>query len=129
MNPANVSLLHALVLIGVGLAGYFTSESPSLTAFIPVVFGAVILACNPGLRKNNKIIAHVAVGLTLVILLSLGMPLKGAISRGETAPIARVTLMLVVTMFSLVVFIRSFIALRKSRTTEAVSEPSTGSEG
>lgn len=122
MNPANISLLNAVVLIGVGLAGYFTSETPSNTAFIPVVIGALILACNPGVRKNNKAIAHVAVLLTLLILLGLAMPLKGAIGRGDTAAMGRVSIMLITTLFAMIVFIRSFVQARKAKAAGASTE-------
>lgn len=115
MTPGNVSLLNALVLIALGLIGYFTSENPSPTAFIPVVFGFILLACNPGVRKNNKAIAHVAVLATLLILLGLVMPLKGAVGRGDSAAIVRVCLMLATTVLAMVVFVRSFIAARKAK--------------
>ncbi|KAA5540970.1 hypothetical protein FYK55_18880 [Roseiconus nitratireducens] len=116
MTPANVSLLNALVLIVVGLAGYVTSETPSKTAFIPVVFGGILLILNPGVRKKNKTVAHVAVLATLLILLGLIMPLKGAIGRGDGAAIARVSLMLLTTLVAMVVFVRSFIQARREKT-------------
>lgn len=122
MNAANISLLNAVVLVAVGLAGYFLPEEPSKTAFIPVVFGVILLACNPGVRKNNKAIAHVAVLATLLILLGLVMPLKGAIGRADGAAIARVSIMILTTLFAMVIFIRSFIDARKSKN-QAVSEP------
>jgi hypothetical protein len=115
MTPANVSLINALVLVGVGLAGYVLPEDPSKTALIPVGFGVLILLFNPGLRKHNKVIAHLAVGATLLILLGLIMPLKGAIGREDGAAIARVSVMLLATLFALVVFIRSFIQGRKDQ--------------
>ncbi|MCO8121830.1 hypothetical protein NHH03_08790 [Stieleria sp. TO1_6] len=119
MNPANVSLLNAIVLIVLGLIGYFSSENPSPTAFIPVVFGVILLATNPGVRKHNKAIAHVAVLATLLILLGLAMPLKGAIGRGDGAAIGRVSVMLITTVLAMVVFIRSFIEARKAKTAVA----------
>ncbi|MEM0925849.1 MAG: hypothetical protein AAGJ83_07415, partial [Planctomycetota bacterium] len=61
MTAANVSLLNAVTLIAIGLFGYLASEDPSVTALILVVFGAMLLACNPGIRRKNKLIAHIAV--------------------------------------------------------------------
>lgn len=121
MSPANVSLLNAVVLIGVGLFGYFSSEDPSPTAFIPVVFGGILLACNPGVRSMNKVIAHVAVSATLLILIGLVMPLLGAVKREDSAAIIRVVVMLATTAFALAIFIRSFIATRKAREAESGS--------
>lgn len=118
MNAANLSLLNAILLIALGIAGFVTSESPSPTAFIPVVFGALIMACNPGVRRNNKLIAHIAVLLTLLILLGLAMPLKGALGREDSAAIGRVTIMLLSTLLALVFFIKSFIDVRRSNSAE-----------
>lgn len=115
MTPGNISLLNALILISVGAWGYFGSESPSPTALIPVGFGVVILLLNPGVRKHNKAIAHVAVLLTLLILLGLAMPMKGAIERGDNLAIGRVALMIISTIFAMVVFIKSFIDARRAK--------------
>ncbi|MEM6688415.1 MAG: hypothetical protein AAF664_03245 [Planctomycetota bacterium] len=118
MNAANLSLLNAILLIALGIAGFVTSDSPSKTAFIPVVAGALIMACNPGVRRNNKAIAHIAVLLTLVILLGLVMPLKGAFDREDSAAIGRVTIMLLSTLLALVFFIKSFIDVRRSKSAQ-----------
>lgn len=115
MNPASVSLINALLLIGLGLWGYFASNSPSPTAFIPVVAGVLLVVCNPGLRKQNKVIAHVAVVVTLIILLGLVMPFKGALGRGDMAAVARVGLMLVSSLVALVAFVQSFRAARAAK--------------
>ena len=48
---------------------HYDVQSP--TALIPVGFGVILLLCTIGLKKENKIIAHVAVLLTLVILVAL----------------------------------------------------------
>ena len=123
MNAANVSLLNAIVLVGVGIAGYFLSETPSKTAFIPVVFGVILFACNPGVRSNNKTVAHIAVLATLLILLGLAMPLMGAIKRSDSAAIGRVAIMLLTTVFAMVMFVRSFIEARKAKASSDDPEP------
>ena len=122
MNPGNISLLNALVLIVLGLCGYLLPEDPSKTALIPVAFGVILLACNPGVRKHNKAIAHVAVLVTLLILLGLAMPLMGAIKRSDGAAIGRVSVMLITTVLSMFVFVRSFIDARKAKQTQAADE-------
>tara|TARA_B110000444_G_C18717970_1_gene537007 strand:+ start:221 stop:580 length:360 start_codon:yes stop_codon:yes gene_type:complete len=109
------SLINSVALISLGLWGYLGSTSPSQTALIPVIFGIVIIAMNGGVKSENKIISHVVVTLTLLILLGLVMPLKGAIIRGDTLAVVRVSIMLVTTIFSLVSFIQSFIQARKDR--------------
>ena len=70
MNASKANLINSISLIGFGLWGYFEVTSP--TALIPVGFGLILLLCYNGVKNQNKIIAHVAVLLTLqVILLAL----------------------------------------------------------
>lgn len=115
MKAHVVSLIHAVALIGLGGYGYLSSDTPSVTALIPVVFGVLLLAMNNGVKKENKVIAHVAVLLTLLIIIGLIKPLTGAMGRGDSAAVARVATMLVLGVLAMVSFVRSFIAARKAR--------------
>jgi uncharacterized membrane protein len=115
MKAHLVSLIHAVALIGLGGYGYLSSDTPSVTALIPVVFGVLLLAMNNGVKKENKVIAHIAVLLTLLIIIGLVKPLTGAIGRGDSAAVARVATMLVLGVIAMVSFVRSFIAARKAR--------------
>ena len=115
MKAHLVSLIHAVALIGLGGYGYLSSDTPSATALIPVVFGVILLAMNNGVKKENKVIAHIAVLLTLLIIIGLVKPLTGAIGRGDSAAVARVATMLVLGVIAMVSFVRSFIAARKAR--------------
>lgn len=119
MKAAKASLLNALILIGFGLWAYFGSNTPSKTAFIPVGFGVLILLCVPGVKKENKIIAHVAVLLTLLILGGLIKPLTAALGRDDSLALMRVTVMMVSTVVALFFFIKSFIDVRRARTATA----------
>ncbi len=113
-----VSLLNAIVLISIGTWGYIGSESPSITALIPVAIGVILLLLNPWLKKENKIIAHIVVLLTFVILIGLFKPLMGAIDRDSTISIVRVSVMMLFTVIALITFIRNFINVRKLREIE-----------
>jgi hypothetical protein len=117
MYAATANLINALALIGLGLWGYFGAavDDRSPTALIPVGFGVVLLAMFPGVLKHNKLVAHLAVGLTLLILIALIMPLKGAIGRGDTLAMTRVGLMMLTSLFAMVMFVKSFIDARKAR--------------
>lgn len=110
-----VSAINAISLILIGLFGYFQSQTPSPTAFIPVIFGGILLALNSGVKSQNKIIAHVAVTATLVILIGLLMPLKSAISKDDIFAALRVSFMLLTTIIALISFIQSFIQARKEK--------------
>ena len=115
MKPNTANMINGIILVVFSSWGYFASNSPSATAFIPAVFGVALLACNGGIKAENKIIAHVAVVLTLVVLLALIMPLRGTLSRGDTGATLRVIIMMASSALALAVFIRSFIEARRNR--------------
>ncbi len=115
MKAYQVSLINAITLIALGVWGYFASESPSPTAFIPAGLGVILLLLNGGLRKENKTIAHIAVLVTVITLAGLFMPLRGALGRDDTMAIVRVGLMMITTLWAIAAFVRSFIAARKNK--------------
>ena len=108
-----ISALNALTLILIGGYGYLQSSNPSPTALIPVIFGVILLAINKGLKKENKVIAHIAVLLTFLILIGLVMPLNAAIERGDSSATMRVSFMILTTIIALAGFVKSFIDARK----------------
>ena len=114
IKPYQVSALNAISLIVIGGYGYLQSNTPSPTALIPVIFGALLIAMNSGIKSENKLIAHVAVTLTLIMLFGLAMPLLGAIDRSDNYAIMRITVMITTTVGAMVSFIMSFINARKS---------------
>lgn len=119
MKAHTASFINALILIGFGLWAYFGSETPSKTALIPVVFGAVILSLYKGVKNESKIVAHIAVLLTLLILGGLVKPLTAAIGRNDPLAIARVAVMIVSTVVALAFFIKSFVDVRRARAAAA----------
>ena len=110
-----MSLVSSLILIIMSGWGYLSSASPSPTALIPLFFGVALLLCYPGIKKENKIIAHIAVLLTLIVLVALFMPLKGAFGRDDSMAITRISVMIIGSAMSMTAFIRSFIAARKNK--------------
>jgi len=119
MKTHQANLLNSITLILMPLWAYLTFEGTvdkpeqSVTAFIPLFFGVVLLLCNGGVKKENKIIAHIAVVVTLIALLGLTMPLKAAVADGRTLSIIRVAAMLLTGSLAMISFIKSFIAARK----------------
>ena len=111
MNSLKANILNSIILITIGLWGYF--ESSSGTAIIPVVFGCALLFCSPGLKKENKVIAHIAVLLTLICIVGLFMPLNGAMGRGDNVGELRVVVMIASGLIAMIFFVKSFIANRK----------------
>ncbi len=113
MKPFIASLANAVILIVFGLWGYYSSDTPSVTAFIPVVIGGFLIALNRGVKRENKVIAHIVVILTLLVLGGLIKPLLGAFGRFDTMALFRVITMLLSTIWAIITFVQSFIAARK----------------
>ena len=116
MKASTASLLNAIILISMGLWGYFESESKAITALIPVIIGIILLLVNKGVKNENKALAHVAVLLTFLILLGLIKPLLGAFERETAYAIIRVLLMIISSLWAMISFIKSFISARKNKT-------------
>ena len=61
MKTHQANLLNSITLILMPLWAYLTFEGTvdkpeqSVTAFIPLFFGVVLLLCNGGVKKENKI--------------------------------------------------------------------------
>ncbi|VGO22774.1 hypothetical protein [Pontiella sulfatireligans] len=122
MSAHIASLINALILVGFGLWGYLGSETPSKTALIPVVIGVLLLLLSPSVKKENKIVAHIAVLLTLLILGGLVKPLTAALGREDSMAVMRVSVMMVSTVAALVFFIKSFIDVRRARKAKVAEE-------
>ena len=114
MKANTVSLINSIVLVSMGLWGYFESDSRPITALIPVVIGVILLLINSGVKKENKIAAHVAVLLTLLIIIGLVKPFLGTLGRGNIVGILRVSAMIITSLWAMIIFVQSFISARKS---------------
>ena len=119
MTVQKMNLINALTLVIVGLWGFIDVNTPSLetgiswTALIPVFFGAIFLLCQKGIKNDSKIIAHIAVVLTLLILIALvGKRLPISIENGGIG-LFRVVVMSLTSLLAFIIFIRSFIENRK----------------
>ncbi|MEM7441487.1 MAG: hypothetical protein AAF393_18015 [Pseudomonadota bacterium] len=115
MSAPLASLINAIVLIVMSAWAYVSVGGASLTALIPAGFGVALLICLPGVRSENKVIAHIAVLLTLVVLLALFMPLSSALSGGNAAAIFRAVVMMASCVLAMIYFIKSFRDARKAR--------------
>ena len=121
MNVSKINLINAFCLILMPIWAYFTfeptqtEETLSPSAMIPLFLGIILLISNNGLKKENKMIAHIAVLITFIAFLGLFMPLKAAIIEGRSISIIRVSLMLLTSLLALISFILSFIKARKAK--------------
>ena len=122
MTAQKMNLINALTLILLGLWGYIDVSNYKLativsfehwTALIAVLFGIILLLCNKGIQNSNKAIAHVAVVLTLLVLIALvGKRLPISIDQGGVG-LFRVLAMSLCSFIAFIAFIRSFIENRK----------------
>jgi len=110
MRPYQASLINSIILILFGSWGFIATMGGS--ALVAPIFGLIILLLSPGLKKENKTVAHIVVLLTFLILGGLFKPLMSTIESGSAVRITRVGLMMLSTLIALVVFIKSFIGNR-----------------
>ena len=115
MTTVRANLINSISLIIFPLWAYFTSETPSITALIPTFIGVILFMCTTGIKNENKTIAHLAVGLTLLAVFGLVKPFTGAISRGDSIAMIRVVIMISTGILAMVIFIQSFIRNRKEK--------------
>ena len=113
LKPKKAALLNSTILILIGMIGYYYN-STSITALIPVFLGSGIFLCYLLYDKNNKIFAHIAVTLMILALLGLFKPMMGSIDRSDLYATLRIGLMQLVSLYSIVCFIISFIEARKN---------------
>lgn len=70
-HPHIVNLYFSLLLITLGLYGlfarYFEMGDWQITSLIPAFFGLILLTMTSGIKKENTIISHIAVVLTIVM--------------------------------------------------------------
>lgn len=97
---------NAIVLIGLGLYGYFTSGSP--TALIAPAIGVILLLLVIPVKNENKTAAHAAAALTLIsalVFITIGF------IRGNII----IIIMAVFTAFALYMYVMDFIRRKKER--------------
>ena len=118
MSASRANLINSISLIILGIWGFFEAYAEvgmeAMTALIPVVFGFILLICNRGIKNQNKMIAHIAVLLTLLILFALlGMRLPKVIDDGGIK-LYRIVVMSATSLIAMIFFIKSFIEARRN---------------
>ena len=122
MRPYQANLLNSIILILMPLWAYLTFDgspenpTPSITILIPLFFGVILLFCSIGLKKENKMLAHIAVLITLITLIALIVkPLPAAIEDEKSLSIIRIAAMILTSSLAMVAFVKSFIKARRDR--------------
>jgi hypothetical protein len=118
----SITLALGVVLIILGLAGYFLTGTTSVTALIPAAFGLVISLLGLMARddRKRKHAMHAAVVVALLGFLGSvrGLLQLGALFAGTAARPAAIvaqTIMALLTLGYIVLAVRSFIKARRNR--------------
>ena len=118
MSADKASLINAITLIIMGVWGLINSNPEifsgiiaSKSPFIPIILGVLIASCYNGIKNSNKLIAHIAVLLTIISFANL-FPLFSAVSDGRIDAAIRVLLMVLSSLFAMIFFVKNFIANR-----------------
>lgn len=106
MNIYRIMIANAIVLIGLGIYGYFISGSP--TALIAPGIGVILLILSFPVKNENKTAAHIAVVVTLVAAL---MFFVTGIIRGNII----IIIMAVFTAMALFMYIMDFMKRKQER--------------
>jgi len=119
---ASTTIALGVILIVVGLAGYFLTGMVSVTALIPAVFGLVIALAGL-LARDERRRKHAIHGAVVVALLGFLGTVRGLIAIGgvfdgtaeRPAAVIAQAVMALLTLGYLILAIRSFVAARRSR--------------
>ncbi|RIJ41862.1 hypothetical protein D1627_07575 [Pontibacter oryzae] len=66
VHPYIINTFNALILIIVGLVGYFTQPTSPIIALSLGFLGILLLACSYHLHKHNRFVFHTVTALTLL---------------------------------------------------------------
>ena len=134
---SRAAILFGLLLIALGLAGYYSPttfgtvgpEGTSPTALIPAAFGAVLLVCGlvvefaPKLRKH---VMHLAALVGLLGAVGGVMPLqRNKMDFSKSGTVAGLLMIILCALF-VVLCIRSFVLARIARSEGLPEEPWEG---
>jgi hypothetical protein len=117
MKASQANLLNAIVLIAAGLYGYFLILTPegkhAPTALIPAAFGLLFLVLQKGVATSNKVISHVVVVLTFILLVICASRFF-KIEEWEAKKYIFLAC-IISSIIAMIAFIGSFIQARKNR--------------
>ena len=120
MTTSRANLINSISLIVVSLWGYFVVNANAneweWTPLIPVVFGFILFLCDKGLKNEDKVIAHIAVVVTLVAIISLVVkPLQPALADKDWEGVFRISIMILTGLLAMITFVKSFIKARTKK--------------
>jgi len=122
MKPFVANLINSITLLAMGAWGYYAATQTadpevgvSPTVFIAPAIGLLLLLSTPMLKKENKVVAHIVVLLTFLLIIALVKPLMSAFGKEDMTAAVRVGIMMITGVIAMVAFIKSFRDARKAR--------------
>ncbi|MEX0929934.1 MAG: hypothetical protein WD266_04830 [Balneolales bacterium] len=111
------TIIFGVILIILGVAGYFISGMVSATALIPAFFGVIFvilgrLAARENLRKHMM---HAAAVLALVLIFPTIGAIPGLFGPGADISVISRSLTAIASVIFLILCVKSFIDARKER--------------
>lgn len=122
-----VTFIYGLVLVLLGVGGYFGTGGASLTALIPALFGLPIMICGVMARKEHLLMhaMHGASALGILAFLSTALSFPKALlmvsgGGGErSSAVYSQAVMALLSGIFVVLCVRSFIEAKKARKAKA----------
>lgn len=113
-----LATLFGLLLVAVGIGGYFGTGQASKTALIPAAFGVVLFVCGL-IARNERMLKHAMHAAATVALLGCVGPVimlarKGFADGLSTAAVMQLIMLALCALF-VVLCVRSFIQVRRQR--------------
>lgn len=115
MKAHAANMINSTALITIGLWDYLATQTLASTNMIPVAGGLFLLIFYDGVKREDKVTAHIVVIITLFVFLSLIKPFDEALQDSETGATIRYLVMLLTSLLAIVYFVKSFIDARKDR--------------
>ena len=82
---------------------------------MPAAIGIGLLLCYQGVKKENKVIAHMAVILTVIAFVALFLKLPSILNVDDFARIARFIILEFSAALALIFFVKNFRDARMAR--------------
>ncbi|MEM7242257.1 MAG: hypothetical protein AAF429_08735 [Pseudomonadota bacterium] len=115
MNVNFANTINAIVLIIMADWAYLSADVPHFMMLIPAIVGFILIFCNRGIKRDDKMIAHIAVLLTCLMLLSGLWYVVQGLRLGDMLMVLRNGAMSGTSILAMVYFIKSFRDARRAR--------------
>jgi len=115
MKAHSANLINSVALVFIGLWDYIATQTLSSTNMVPIAAGIMLLFLYNGVKREDKITAHIAVVITLLAFLSLIKPLIDGVETSNMNVIIRNLILMLTGLLAMAYFVKSFIDARRNK--------------